>query len=100
MKIKQYIDRADNVMVMRITGEITEKISNLAMFKKLLKQSLDFTQLRISNHSLVFTTLELQRQQPDRVYLLCWSDVCRLLREQSVVIFSYRGEWYNEKDEG
>ena len=89
MKVREAKDHLDSTYMMIIHCEENEYFSSLAMFRKAFKSAYKVNIGQFGNYTMTFTTDTLEEEQSDRVYLVCWSDICVLLREGKVVIRSY-----------
>ena len=89
MKVREAKDHLDSTYMMIIHREENEDFSSLAMFRKTFKNTYKVNIEQFGNYTMIFTTDTLKDEQSDRVYLVCWSDICVLLREGKVVIRSY-----------
>lgn len=89
MKVREAKDHLDSTYMMVIHREDNEDFSSLAMFRKAFKNTYKVNIEQFGNYTMIFTTDTLKDEQSDRVYLVCWSDICVLLREGKVVIRSY-----------
>ena len=89
MKVREAKDHLDSTYMMVIHCEENEDFSSLAMFRKAFKNTYKVDIEQFGNYTMIFTTDTLKDEQSDRVYLVCWSDICVLLREGKVVIRSY-----------
>lgn len=89
MKVREAKDHLDGTCMMIIHREENEDFSSLAMFRKAFKNTYKVNIEQFGNYTMIFTTDTLKDEQSDRVYLVCWSDICVLLREGKVVIRSY-----------
>lgn len=89
MKVSEAKDHLDGTYMMVIHREENEDFSSLAMFRKAFKNTYKVNIEQFGNYTMIFTTDTLKEEQSDRVYLVCWSDICVLLREGKVVIRSY-----------
>lgn len=89
MKVREAKDHLDSTYMMIIYREENEDFSSLAMFRKAFKNTYKVNIEQFGNYTMIFTTDTLKEEQSDRVYLVCWSDICVLLREGKVVIRSY-----------
>ena len=89
MKVRAAKDPLDSTYMMIIHREENEDFSSLAMFRKAFKNTYKVNIEQFGNYTMIFTTDTLKDEQSDRVYLVCWSDICVLLREGKVVIRSY-----------
>mgnify|MGYP003454913114 FL=1 len=89
MKVREAKDHLDSTYMMIIHREENEDFSSLAMFRKAFKNTYKVDIEQFGNYTMIFTTDTLKDEQSDRVYLVCWSDICVLLREGKVVIRSY-----------
>ena len=89
MKVREAKDHLDSTYMMVIHREDNEDFSSLAMFRKAFKNTYKVNIEQFGNYTMIFTTDTLKEEQSDRVYLVCWSDICVLLREGKVVIRSY-----------
>ena len=89
MKVSEAKDHLDGTYMMIIHREENEDFSSLAMFRKAFKNTYKVNIEQFGNYTMIFTTDTLKDEQSDRVYLVCWSDICVLLREGKVVIRSY-----------
>jgi hypothetical protein len=89
MKVREAKDHLDSTYMMIIHREENEDFSSLAMFRKAFKNTYKVNIEQFGNYTMIFTTDTLKDEQSDRVYLVCWSDICVLLREGKVVIRSY-----------
>lgn len=95
LSVRHDIDKADGEVVMIITCENGDQFNSIAMFRKKAKEVINFKQEKITNHSIVFTTDELEEARNDRAFIIFWSDVCKLMRDKKVIIYTYKGEWLN-----
>lgn len=89
MKVREVKDHLDGTYMMIIHCEEKEDFSSLAMFRKAFKSAYKVNIGQFGNYTMIFTTDTLEEEQSDRIYLVCWSDICVLLREGKVVIRSY-----------
>ena len=89
MKVREAKDHLDSTYMMIIHREENEDFSSLAMFRKAFKNTYKVNMEQFGNYTMIFTTDTLKEEQSNRIYLVCWSDICVLLREGKVVIRSY-----------
>ena len=89
MKVREAKDHLDSTYMMIIHREENEDFSSLAMFRKAFKNTYKVNIEQFGNYTMIFTTDTLKEEQSNRIYLVCWSDICVLLREGKVVIRSY-----------
>ena len=89
MKVREAKDHLDSTYMMIIHREENEDFSSLAMFRKAFKNTYKVNIEQFGNYTMIFTTDTLKDEQSNRIYLVCWSDICVLLREGKVVIRSY-----------
>ena len=89
MKVKEVKDHLDGTYMIVVHREENEYFSSLAMFRKAFKNVYKVNIEQFGNYTMIFTTDTLEEEQSNRVYLVCWSDICVLLREGKVVIRSY-----------
>ena len=90
LKAEHGIDLRDSTPCLNIESD--ENFRSMSVFYKSLRQVVDITCFKLSNHSIVFKTKELE-EQGDRTFIIFWSDVARLVRAKKIKVDSFRGEW-------
>ena len=53
--------------------------------------------IRLGNHTMVYTTDDSKLDH--RTYIITYSDISHLVREGSVVVYSYKGDWSKDTKE-
>ena len=90
LKAEHGIDLCDSTPCLNIESD--ENFRSMSVFYKSLRQVIEITCFKLSNHSIVFKTKELE-DQGDRTFIICWSDVARLMRAKKIKVNSFCGEW-------
>lgn len=87
MNVKETLDRTDgtNILVLQ-RSNLKETYNNLNTFSKAFSGCLDVTNLVVRNHYMKFST----EACGDRMYVLFWSDVCKLMRDGEATVYSYK----------
>ena len=93
LKAEHGIDLCDSTPCLNIESD--ENFKSMSVFYKSLRQVIEITCFKLSNHSIVFKTKELE-EQGDRTFIIFWSDVARLMRTKKVKVDSFRGEWMEQ----
>ena len=91
MEVIEYRDKRDGVLCMKITRDSKKKITCMRDVRDELLDVINLSVVRIGNSTMVYTTDDSKLDQ--RTYVITFSDISHLVREGSVIVYSYKGDW-------
>ena len=97
MNVEEYRDERDGVLCMKITRDNKKKISCMRDVRDELLSVINLSVVRLGNHAMVYTTDDSKLDH--RTYIITYSDISLLVREGSVVVYSYKGDWSKDTKE-
>lgn len=97
MEVVEYRDERDGVLCMKITRDSKKKITCMRDVRDELLDVINLSVVRIGNSTMVYTTDDSKLDQ--RTYVITFSDISHLVREGSVVVYSYKGDWSKDTKE-
>ena len=97
MNVEEYRDERDGVLCMKITRDSKKKISCMRDVRDELLSVINLSVVRLGNHTIVYTTDDSKLDH--RTYIITYSDISHLVREGSVVVYSYKGDWSKDTKE-
>lgn len=97
MEVVEYRDERDGVLCMKITRDSKKKITCMRDVRDELLDVINLSVVRLGNSTMAYTTDGSKLDH--RAYIITYSDISHLVREGSVVVYSYKGDWSKDTKE-